>query len=55
MAQKKKRGKGVPQINSSRKGDHIVIADVKIPKKLSRKEKKLFEDLQESEGKGGWF
>ncbi|MDP6756348.1 MAG: DnaJ C-terminal domain-containing protein, partial [Patescibacteria group bacterium] len=51
----KLRGKGVPEINSSSKGDHIVIAEVKVPKKLSRKEKKLFEDLQESEGKSGWF
>lgn len=51
----KLRAKGVPEINSSRKGDHIVIANVQIPKKLSKKEKGLFEELQESEGKGGWF
>jgi len=51
----KLRAKGVPEINSSSKGDHIVIANVQIPKKLSKKEKKLFEELQESEGKTGWF
>jgi molecular chaperone DnaJ len=51
----KLRAKGVPEINSSSKGDHIVIANVQIPKKLSKKEKKLFEELQESEGKSGWF
>jgi molecular chaperone DnaJ len=55
MTKFKLRGKGVPHLQSSGKGDHIVIADIKIPKKLSRKEKKLFEELQESGGKSGWF
>jgi len=49
----KLRGKGVPHVQSSSKGDHIVIADIKIPKKLSRKEKKLFEELRDE--KSGWF
>ena len=49
----KLRGKGVPHIQSASKGDHIVIIDVKIPKKLSRKEKSLFEELKEE--KGSWF
>jgi len=49
----KLRGKGVPHVQSSEKGDHIVIADVQIPKKLSRKEKKLYEELKDE--KGGWF
>jgi molecular chaperone DnaJ len=51
----KLRSKGVPEIQSSNKGDHIVVADIKIPKKLSKKEKGLFEELKELEGKSGWF
>jgi len=51
----KLRGKGAPHVQSSSKGDHIVIADVKIPSKLSRKEKKLFEELKENKDKGTWF
>ncbi|MBI2055560.1 MAG: molecular chaperone DnaJ, partial [Candidatus Sungbacteria bacterium] len=44
----KLRGKGVPHVHSSSKGDHMVIADVHIPSKLSRKEKKLYEELRDA-------
>lgn len=44
--------KGVPHIHASSKGDHIVVADVQIPSKLSRKEKKLYEELGDAKGKG---
>ncbi|OJI06168.1 molecular chaperone DnaJ [bacterium CG10_46_32] len=43
--------KGVPHVQSSSKGDHIVIAEVRIPSKLSRTEKKLYEDLRDEKGK----
>ena len=36
---------GSPKLNSSEKGDHIVKIVVEVPKKLSRKEKELFEKL----------
>ena len=40
------KGKGMPVLNSSRHGDHYVIVHVEIPKKLSKHEKKLFEELR---------
>ncbi|MFA6457846.1 MAG: molecular chaperone DnaJ [Patescibacteria group bacterium] len=36
---------GAPKLNSSERGDHLVKILVEIPKKLSRKEKELFEKL----------
>ncbi len=40
------RGKGVPHLQSSGRGDHIVQIIVKTPKKLSKKAKKLLEELK---------
>ncbi len=48
----KLRDKGVPHVHASSKGDHIVVADIRIPSKLSRKEKKLYEELRDAKGKG---
>ena len=39
------RGKGIENVNSKRKGDMYVITKVIIPEKLSREQKKLFEEL----------
>ena len=39
------RGKGVENVNTKRKGDMYVITKVIIPEKLSREQKKLFEEL----------
>lgn len=39
------RGKGVENVNSKRKGDMYVIVKVVIPEKLTREQKKLFEEL----------
>jgi molecular chaperone DnaJ len=41
----KLKEKGVPRIDNGKKGDHFVKVKVKIPTKLSRKEKQLFEEL----------
>ena len=41
------KGKGVPRLNSSGQGDMYVVVEVKVPKKLSRKQKKLLEDFDE--------
>ena len=41
------RGQGVPRLNSSGRGDLVVHVDVKIPPKLSREQRKLFEQLRE--------
>lgn len=43
------KGKGVNNESSGRKGDMYIIIDVKTPKKLSKKQKKLLEELAESE------
>lgn len=40
------RGKGVPRLQSGIRGDHLVTVQVVTPKKLSRKAKKLFEELR---------
>ena len=41
----KLRGKGISHVNSARRGDHFVTANILIPKKLSRKQKSLLKDL----------
>jgi len=44
------RGKGLPSIgNSWGKGDHLVTVRVRIPKRLSREERTLFESLRDME------
>ncbi|MDD3480880.1 MAG: molecular chaperone DnaJ [Patescibacteria group bacterium] len=40
-------GKGMPVINSGRRGDHLVKIHVKTPTRLSRKQKKLLEEFRE--------
>ncbi len=43
----KLRGKGIPYVNSSRRGDHFVTVIIKTPKHLSRRQKELFKELSE--------
>ena len=38
--------KGMPVVNSSRVGDHYVTIDLVVPTKLSRDERRLFEELR---------
>jgi molecular chaperone DnaJ len=40
------KGKGMPVVNTSRHGDHYLTIDLLVPTKLSREEKKLFEELR---------
>lgn len=42
------RGKGVPLVNSSSRGDLYVHIEVRVPSKLTRDQKKLFEQLRET-------
>lgn len=42
------KGRGVPRVNSSGRGDLYVHIEVRIPEKLSKDQRKLFEQLQES-------
>jgi molecular chaperone DnaJ len=41
------RGKGVPHLRSSARGDQLVIVNVTIPKRLDEDERDLFEKLAE--------
>lgn len=43
----KLRGKGIPILNGSGRGDHLVELIVKTPTKLSRKQKKLLKEFDE--------
>jgi molecular chaperone DnaJ len=40
------RGKGVPFVRSGGRGDHLVRVDPDVPKKLSREQKHLLEELK---------
>jgi molecular chaperone DnaJ len=40
------KSKGMPVIHSSRHGDHYITVEITIPTKLSREEKKAFEELR---------
>lgn len=42
---------GVPYLNSSEIGDHYIHIEVEVPKKVSRKEQELYEQLAELSGK----
>jgi molecular chaperone DnaJ len=44
------KGKGVPVVNSSSRGDHYVTVRVVTPTKLTKKEKDLFKKLAEEKG-----
>lgn len=46
------KGKGFPVLGTSRMGDHYVVANIVIPKKLSKQEKKLIEEWKEVSSKG---
>jgi len=41
------RGRGIPHLNGNGRGDLIIIADVKIPTRLTREQKKMFEQLRD--------
>lgn len=43
------KGKGMPVLNAGRHGDHYVTVDIVVPTKLSRDEKKLFEELKKAQ------
>lgn len=43
-------GRGVPHLNSTKRGDHLVTIRVVTPQKLTRKEKEIFKQLAEERG-----
>ncbi|HYE22767.1 MAG TPA: molecular chaperone DnaJ [Verrucomicrobiae bacterium] len=44
------KGKGVPQINGGKRGDHLITVTVVTPTKLTKKEKDLFKKLADEAG-----
>ncbi|MDP3993387.1 MAG: molecular chaperone DnaJ [Candidatus Doudnabacteria bacterium] len=44
------RGKGVPHIQTQKRGDHLVTVKVLTPKKLSKEEREIFRKLAEKKG-----
>lgn len=42
------KGKGVEDVQTGRKGDMYIILDIYVPKKLSKEQKKLFEQLNKT-------
>ena len=46
----KLKGKGVPDLRTGLRGDHFIKVNVDLPKKLSRKEKKLLNEVAKSKG-----
>ncbi len=49
------RGKGMPSLHGSEKGDQLVIVHVIIPTKLSKKQKELIKELDEEKPQSGFF
>lgn len=45
----KLKGRGVPHLRREGRGDHLVTVSVEVPKKLSKKQKKLLEELRDCE------
>ena len=43
------RSKGIPNVNTKKKGDMFVITKVIIPEKITKDQKKLFEQLSDTE------
>lgn len=47
------KGKGLPEFGSDRHGDLYLRIDVRVPEKLSREERELYERLRAIGGKQG--
>ena len=46
----KVKGKGIPHMRGSGHGDQYVVVKINVPKKLSRKEKELYNELRKEAG-----
>jgi molecular chaperone DnaJ len=44
------KGRGAPKLNGSGKGDVLARIRIEVPKRLSKKERDLLEELQKAEG-----
>jgi molecular chaperone DnaJ len=52
-AQFRIRGKGVPHLQSNRRGDLLVVVDLQVPRNLDSRQRKLLEELARSFGQNG--
>ncbi|MEK7376585.1 MAG: DnaJ C-terminal domain-containing protein [Candidatus Margulisiibacteriota bacterium] len=48
-------GRGIPHVRGSGRGSHYVKIKVIIPKKFTKRQKELLEELEKETGKKGWF
>lgn len=52
-------GKGITKLSTGARGDHLIKVHIKVPQKLSKKEKELYIQLAQESGidikKSGWF
>jgi len=44
------KGKGAPRVRSNARGDQLVVINVDIPKKLTKEQRDLFEELAKTLG-----
>ncbi|OGH41447.1 MAG: hypothetical protein A3H79_02060 [Candidatus Levybacteria bacterium RIFCSPLOWO2_02_FULL_36_8b] len=49
------RGKGVPHLHGSGRGDHYIRIKITVPKHLTGKQRELLEEFQKEGGKKSWF
>lgn len=49
------KGKGVPKVRGGGNGDHFVRVKIKIPSKISSRQKELLEEFEEEGSKHHWF
>jgi len=49
------KGRGIPHLGRSSSGDLHVVIDIQVPKKVSKKARKMLEDLDKEIDKKGWF
>lgn len=47
-------GEGLPMIGTNRKGDHLIVINIEVPKKLNHKQRKALEDYQKATKKHFW-
>ena len=48
-------GRGIPHVRGSGRGSHYVKIKVIVPKKLTKRQKELLEELDKEMGRKGWF
>lgn len=50
----KMTGKGMPLLGTNRHGDHLIIVNIAIPKKISSKQRQALEDYRKASSRKFW-